>query len=163
MYFIFGINGNKLFSFSSDNEEIKWNKTRNLTGTYDVNLLIFVKTRPQAGEVTLIVGEGDMINYTASIKTDPDDKNFHCFTINDIRIKIYDEQEIKLLYKGNRNLEIRDKPGSQITLTEINQLRPNNEDKTGVVNSANINNLFIWVILICVNFIWVILMTCEVF
>ncbi|CAE1320141.1 unnamed protein product [Acanthosepion pharaonis] len=40
-----------------NNEEIKWNKTRDLNGIYDVVLLIYFKTLTQAGEVTFSVGE----------------------------------------------------------------------------------------------------------
>lgn len=144
-----------------NNEEIKWNKTRNLNGFYKIVLLIYCKSPPQDGKVLLIIGEGDtMKNFSASHLTGRDDKDFMFFRIILPQIKINDGQEIKLLYEGSRNLEIKEKPRSQITLTKISQInqtpahetnvyitiRPNNEDKAGVASSGNINNLSIWLI-----------------
>lgn len=146
------------FSFRNDNEEIKWNKTRNLNGFYKIVLLIYCKSPPQDGKVLLIIGEGDtMKNFSASHLTGRDDKDFMFFRIILPQIKINDGQEIKLLYEGSRNLEIKEKPRSQITLSKINQInqtpahetnvtttpRPNNEDKT-VTDAGNINNLSTW-------------------
>lgn len=127
---------------------MKWNKTRDLNGIYDVVLLIYIKTVTQPGEVILSVGEGDnMKNYTTSVVRDDNDKELSDFQILYCQMMISSGQKIKLLYNGKRNLEIRVRPSSYFHLIHVNTSKVD-QKLACKTNSGKINNLSISVILI---------------
>ncbi|CAE1309591.1 unnamed protein product [Acanthosepion pharaonis] len=100
----------------SNDQEIKWTKPKNFSGSFDMMLNIFTSNPVQEGEVCLSIGKSDTFNaYNIPFKND----GFPAFSMHQ-EIVIHPGDEVNLSFSSkDGKLEIKESPKSYFHLTKI--------------------------------------------